>query len=140
MKGTTPITGLYITGSEAELTTLRELAIGEGFSAYWIHAKKRAIPGKQTRASRWTPAAETRLGRIIIAKMRTLPMKEWHSDDLGVFIEESGYKATSISPQTTYLEREGWINRVAPKTFILTAVGRGDVQAGKIKSGRTGVK
>ena len=118
---------LYLTGDQETLQQLRELAIEAGLCAYWVKERKRAMPSRQYRSTHGPSLkSETRLGKLLLATMRTMPMREWNLEDLGIAVEEMGYKATSTSPMMSYLAREGFVNRVAENTFQLTNFGRGD--------------
>ena len=117
---------LYIVGSATELESLRMLAIEAGLIAYWAKPK-RSRSSMTGRHRDKHPIDQTRLGKLLLATMRTNPFKEWHRDDLGIMLEENGYAATSVTPVASKCEQAGLLMRVDPRVYMLTAKGRGDV-------------
>lgn len=119
---------LVVTGEDHTLLNdFRNLAVEYGLSVYWVREKKKPVKSRlgNTHKDR-LPVHETRLGKLILAYMRTNLMRAWPMEDIGIMLEERDYRGTSASPTISRLAHEGYTMWVSAGIYRLTSLGRGD--------------
>lgn len=127
MSNTKIVAALFKSVEDAE--AFKALAEEAGATCYVIKPKRKPCvrpAGRQGLHVR--PINEQGAGKVVLAKMRTMPMKRWDVDSLAVALEEENYMASTASPTLTRLKQAGYVEHTGIREYRLTALGRGDME------------